>query len=204
MIKDRPILKMTTLALLAAMGVVLMSYIQIPYPLAPFLKIEVSDFVVMFTFLLFGFKEALLVAVIKTLGDLMFRGAVGPYAVGQITAFVASISYVMMLWIINKLIKSDKIGFKALKYFLVVSGVAVIMCIANYFFLTPIFLGQTSFLDMSNDSLSSMTGINSYLLSIIFLYLPFNFLKGALISLIAIFFGDVLLEMYRKKLHMKE
>lgn len=204
MVKNRPILKLTTLALLSALGVVLMSYIEIPYPPAPFLKIEVSDFVVMFTFLLFGFKEALIVAVIKTLGDLMFRGAVGPMAVGQITAFIASISYVMMLFVANKLIRSNKVGFKVIKYLLVVTGVAAIMCVANYFFLTPIFLGKFSFLDMSNDSLSSMTGINSYLLSIVILYLPFNFIKGTLISLIAIFFGDVLLEMYRKKLNMKE
>jgi riboflavin transporter FmnP len=204
MLKKRPILKMTTLALLAAVGVVLMSYIEIPYPPAPFLKIEVSDFVVMFTFLLFGFKEALLVAVVKTLGDLMFRGAVGPFAVGQITAFIASLSYVFMLYIFNKLIKSDKIGFKVLKYFLVVTGVATIMVIANYFFLTPIFLGKFSFLDMSNDSLASMTGINSYLLSIIILYLPFNFLKGSLISMIAVLFGDVLLNMYRRKLRIED
>lgn len=203
MLKNRPVLKLTTLALLAAIGVVLMSYIQLPYPPAPFLKIEVSDFVVMFTFLLFGFKEALIVAVVKTLGDLMFRGAVGPFAVGQITALVASLSYVLMLFIASKIIKSEKIGFKVLKYLFVVSGVAIIMVIANYFFLTPIFLGKTSFLDMSNDALSSMTGINSYLLSIIILYLPFNFLKGTLISIIAILFGDILLEMYRKKLKIQ-
>ena len=203
MLKNRPVLKLTTLALLAAIGVVLMSYIQLPYPPAPFLKIEVSDFVVMFTFLLFGFKEALIVAVVKTLGDLMFRGSVGPFAVGQITALVASLSYVLMLFIASKIIKSEKIGFKVLKYLFVVSGVAIIMVIANYFFLTPIFLGKISFLDMSNDALSSMTGINSYLLSIIILYLPFNFLKGTLISIIAILFGDILLEMYRKKLKIQ-
>ena len=34
---------MTVIALLSAIGVVLMSILQIPYPVAPFLKIEFSD-----------------------------------------------------------------------------------------------------------------------------------------------------------------
>ena len=198
--KRKSVLKLTTLALLSAIGVILMSYVEIPYPIAPFLKIEVSDFVVIFAFLLFGFKEALIVAVVKTLGDLLFRGPVGPYAVGQITAFIASLSYVLMLWLVNKIIKNNRIGFKVLKYLLIVCGVSIIMCIANYFFLTPIFLGNISFLDMNSDSLASITGVNSYLLSIMALYLPFNFLKGSLISIISILFGDLLLDMYRKKI----
>ena len=64
--KNKPILKLTILALLAAIGVVLMSYVRIPY-FIEFLKLEVSDFVVMFAFMLFGLKEAVLVAVLHHL-----------------------------------------------------------------------------------------------------------------------------------------
>ena len=201
--KNMIVLKLTVMALLSAIGVILMSYVQIPYPIAPFLKIEISDFVVIFAFLLFGFKEALIVAVVNSLGDLLFRGPEGPYAIGQIVAFIASITYVLGMWIVNLIFKKNNFGFKVLKYSLVVMMVSIVMCIANYFILTPIYLGHSSFLDVSNDALASITGVNSYLLSIIVLYFPFNFLKGTLISIIGVGSGDSLLHIFNKKIKLK-
>ena len=96
---------------MAAVGVVLMSYIQFPYPIAPFLKIEFSDFVVIFAYLLFGFKEAFIVAILKTGCDLIIRGpetgGAFPF-VAHITALIASLSYVVAIWFVNKLIKREK------------------------------------------------------------------------------------------------
>ena len=203
------VLKLTVLALLSAIGVVLMSYLQIPYPIAPFLKIEFSDFVVIFAFLLFGFKEAFIVAVLKTACDLLIRGpevgGVFPF-VAHITALIASLSYVLALWVASKLIKSEKIGFKIAKYSLVVLMVSVIMTFANYTILTPLFLGEVSFFGIGLSEgtmgmLSGMTGTNSFFLGITFLYLPFNLLKGTCISFIAVGIGDTLLSMFKNRLN---
>ncbi len=210
--KKKSVFKLAVLSLLSALGVILMSYLQIPYPLAPFLKIEFSDFVVIFAFLLFGFKEAFIVAIVKTGCDLLIRGPeVGgmfPF-VAHLTALVASVSYVLCLWISGKIIKSEKVGFKILKYGLVVLMVSFIMTIANYAILTPLFLGEVSFfgIGMSEKTMSmitNLTGINNYLLAIIFLYLPFNLLKGTCIAAIAVLIGDTLLHMYKKKINKKE
>lgn len=200
MSKKRALFKFTLLAILGALGVVLMSYIQFPYPFAPFLIIEISDFVIILTFLLFGLKEAIIVTLVKTLGDLMFRGPVGPYGVGQITAFIASMTYCLGMWIVSKLVKKERIGFRILGYASIVLIVTTVMTIANYFVLTPIFLGQFSFLDMTNDSLAQMTGINSYLLSIIALYVPFNLMKGTMVVTVAATAGMAILKIYQKKL----
>ena len=83
MSKKRMLFRFTLLAILGALGVVLMSYIQFPYPFAPFLIVEISDFVIILTFLLFGLKEAIIVTLVKTFGDLLYRGPVGPYGVGK-------------------------------------------------------------------------------------------------------------------------
>ena len=207
--KNKKILKLTILSLLAAVGVVLMSYIQIPYPIAPFLKIEFSDFVVIFAFLLFGFKEALIVAVLKTGCDLLIRGpevgGVFPF-VAHITALLASLAYVFALWIANKIIKKEKIGFKIAKYSLVVLMVSAIMTFANYTILTPLFLGEVSFFGIglsegTTSMIANLTGTNNFLLAIIFLYLPFNLLKGICISIIAVGVGDTLLTMFRTKIN---
>lgn len=209
--KKKSVLKLAVLALLSAIGVILMSYLQIPYPIAPFLKIEFSDFVVIFAFLLFGFKEAFIVAVVKTGCDLLIRGpevgGVYPF-VAHLTALIASLSYVLCLWISNKIIKSDKIGFKIAKYGLVVLMVSTIMTIANYTILTPLFLGEVSFFgiglsEKTMGMIADLTGVNSFFLAIIFLYLPFNLLKGTCISIIAVGIGDTLLYMYRKKMNIR-
>ena len=150
--KNKKILKLTVLALLAAVGVVLMSYIQFPYPIAPFLKIEFSDFVVIFAYLLFGFKEAFIVAILKTGCDLIIRGpetgGAFPF-VAHITALIASLSYVVAIWFVNKLIKREKfkeqLEYNIVKYSIVVLIVSSIMTFANYTILTPLFLGEVSF-----------------------------------------------------------
>ena len=207
--RNKKILKLTILALLAAIGVILMSYLQIPYPIAPFLKIEFSDFVVMFAFLLFGFKEAFIVAVLKTACDLLIRGpqdgGIFPF-VAHLTAFIASLAYVFALWLANKLIKSEKIGLKIAKYGLVVLLVSAIMTMANYVILTPLFLGEVSFFGIgisegTMSALAGMTGVNNFFLAIVILYMPFNLLKASCISVIAAGIGDTLLTMYKSRLN---
>ena len=206
--KKKSIFKLTVLALLSAIGVILMSYLQIPYPIAPFLKIEFSDFVVIFAFLLFGFKESLIVALVKTGCDLLIRGpevgGVFPF-VAHLTALIASLSYVFALWLVSKFFKSEKVYQKILKYSLVVLIVSAIMTFANYTILTPLFLGEVSFfgIGLSENTMgmiTNLTGMNNFFLAIAFLYLPFNLLKGTCISVIAVGIGDTLLTMYKKKL----
>ena len=206
--KRKSIFKLTVLALLSAIGVILMSYLQIPYPIAPFLKIEFSDFVVIFAFLLFGFKESLIVALVKTGCDLLIRGpevgGVFPF-VAHLTALIASLSYVFALWLVSKFFKSEKVYQKILKYSLVVLIVSTIMTFANYTILTPLFLGEVSFfgIGLSENTMgmiTNLTGMNNFFLAIAFLYLPFNLLKGTCISVIAVGIGDTLLSMYKKKL----
>ena len=206
--KRKSIFKLTVLELLSAIGVILMSYLQIPYPIAPFLKIEFSDFVVIFAFLLFGFKESLIVALVKTGCDLLIRGpevgGVFPF-VAHLTALIASLSYVFALWLVSKFFKSEKVYQKILKYSLVVLIVSTIMTFANYTILTPLFLGEVSFfgIGLSENTMgmiTNLTGMNNFFLAIAFLYLPFNLLKGTCISVIAVGIGDTLLSMYKKKL----
>ena len=209
---NKSVLKLTTLALLSAIGVILMSYIQIPYPIAPFLKIEVSDFVVMFAFLLFGLKEAVIVALLKTGCDLLIRG---PEAGGSIpfvahlTALIASLTYVFALWLVSKIIKKDDIGHKIAKYSLVVVVVSAVMTFANYAILTPLFLGDFSLFGIgasegTKGALASITGVDSFFLAIVVLYMPFNLIKASLISIIAASTGDTLLEVYRRKFKVKD
>ena len=206
----KSVLKLTTVAALSAIGVLLMSVLTIEYPIFPYLKIEFSDFVVIFTFLLFGFKESFLVALIKTCIDMLFGLEAGNIPiVAHITALIASMSYVFSMWIASKIIKSDKLGYKILKYSIVVLAVSVIMTFLNYMILTPLFLGEFTLfgIGMSSDNIGFLSGYsksNNFFVSVVVLMFPFNLLKGAGISVISVLVGDRLLELFKNKTHKKE
>ena len=85
--------------------------------------------------------------------------------------------------------------------------VSLIMTLANYAILTPLFLGEVSFFgiglsDKTMGMITGLTGINDFFLAIVFLYLPFNLLKGSSIAFIAVLIGDTLLRLYRNKLNL--
>lgn len=189
--------KIVTLSALSAIGVVLMAFIEIPYPLMPFLKIEFSDIVVLIAFALFGFKEGFIVAVIKTLGDLIFQGASGPYAIGQITALIASMSYVGFLFATKLNIEKDGLSKVIMKYMIILCGVAFVMTLANYLFITPIYSGELFWFQMKDGS--SLGSDSSYIWAIISTYVPFNLLKGLLTLTIFALIGPRLLSIFNSK-----
>lgn len=179
---DKKIIKLTTLSILAAIGSILMlPFLEIPYPLAPMLMIEFSDAVVLLTYSIFGFKEAILVSIFKTLINLFLRGPVGPIAIGQITALLTSLNFCFGLYVANKFLK---IKNKILESIIVIFVVTIFLTFYNYLFITPIYLGQISFLDFYNANLELFNFKGSYLKVIILIYVPFNIIKGSLVSII--------------------
>ena len=83
------ITRMTTIAMLSALGFVLMAFAQFPYPLAPWLKIEVSEIVTIIAYALYGLPGGISVAVIKTALNLAVHGPVG-LGIGDLTALFTS------------------------------------------------------------------------------------------------------------------
>lgn len=167
------------LSVLAAIGAVLMAIIEIPYPPAPWLKIEFSDIVILIAFSIYGFKSGLAIAIVKTLCDLLIQGISGPYAIGQITALVASLAYVVIIKVLKVNIKEDKTSTTLIKFGIILISVASFLTLMNYLFITPIYSGEFFWFQM--DGGSSLGHEGSYIVAIIITYLPFNLLKGTLI-----------------------
>jgi riboflavin transporter FmnP len=173
--------RLVTLGILSALGAVLM-LVEIPYPFVPFLTFDLSDIVVLVVFMVFGFKEATLVAILKAVVHILIKGPVGPMAIGQITAVIASMSYVFGMYFGLKVYKLNRYISAAIT----VVVVAVVLVIANYLFVTPIWFGGLTFLDVRDwVTLESfgLEGSGGYLQAIVVAYLPFNLLKGVIITL---------------------
>lgn len=172
--------KIVTLGILSALGAILM-IIEIPYPLVPFLMIDLSDVVVLVIFAFYGWKEAATVGLLKAIIHALTKGAVGPMFIGQITAFVASMSYVLGMYISTNKLNLNRL-FSAI---VAVTVVTIILTTANYFFITPIWFGETTYLDIKDWVTPSAFEIDiegGYLLTILIVYIPFNLLKGTIIT----------------------
>ncbi|MFH5882411.1 ECF transporter S component [Liberiplasma polymorphum] len=180
---DNATKRITTLGILGALGAILMTYIQVPYPPLAFLKIEFSDVVVLIAFVLFGWKEAAFLGLLKAAINALVWGLVGPYGIGQIAAFIASMTYVAGMYLAIKLTIQNK---QWLTMILTVSLVTIVMVIANFFFVTPLYVGM-SFTEAVSLLTPGSFGFNvsgGYTAAILIAYVPFNLIKGILIMTI--------------------
>lgn len=71
--------KMVLAAMLAALGMIL-NLIEIPYPFAPWLNLDLSEIVVLVAISTLGFIPALFVCICKFFVSILFKGPVGPIA----------------------------------------------------------------------------------------------------------------------------
>ena len=135
------ITRMTTIAMLSALGFVLMAFAQFPYPLAPWLKIEISEIVTIIAYALYGLPGGISVAVIKTALNLAVHGPVG-LGIGDLTALFTSMMFVLGLFLTSHVFKWFKkgLGFRILAYCVIVIMVTVTLTVLNAIFITPSYL----------------------------------------------------------------
>ena len=103
------ITRITTIAMLSALGFVLMAFAQFPYPFAPWLKVEVSEIVTIIAYALYGLPGGIAVALIKTLLNLAVHGPVG-LGIGDLTAFITSCMFILGLFLTSHVFKWFKKG----------------------------------------------------------------------------------------------
>lgn len=207
--------RLCTIALLSALGFVLMAFLRIPYPPAPWLMIEFSDVVVLIAYALYGLTGGLMVSIFKTLLDMAVHGLTGAYGIGNITALVTSLCFVLALFIASHLLKLFKKGLplRILGYVFITVLVAVLLTLLNALFITPTYLTGTFTTCFDSEAVKAvMEGINGmgiqgniYFLLISVIYFPFNLLKGACISVIyEILFNRLIFVLMQRSPKMKK
>ena len=194
------ITRLSTIAILAALGFVLMAFAQIPYPFAPWLKIEISELVTIIAYALYGFPGGLSVALIKTLLNLAVHGPVG-LGIGDLTAFITSCMFLLGLFITSRLKWFKKgLGFRILSYGVIAILVTIVMTLLNAIVITPSYLSvfgpnphfSTCFEEgVIQNTAAYLTGkedatVNgwSYIGIITSIYAPFNLMKAGICCLI--------------------
>ena len=208
--------RMTTLAMLSALGFVLMAFAQIPYPFAPWLKIEVSEIVTLIAYALYGLPGGLFVAVVKTSLNLAVHGPVG-LGIGDLTAFITSCIFILGLFITSHILKWFKKGllFRIISYVFITLLVTVSLTLLNAIVITPSYLSvfgpnphfSTCFEQgVIQNVVKYITGqedviVNGwkYIGVICSIYVPFNLMKaGACCLIYEILFNRLIFVFMRK------
>ena len=195
------VLKLVTISILSALGFVLMAFVRLPYPIAPWLMIELSEVTVLIAYAAYGFWASFSVAIIKTALDMTIHGPTLGLGIGNITALFASLMFVFSLFICSRILKLFNKGFKhrLIGYGVITLFVSVSLTLLNAIVSTPSYLTAYG----SNPHYSTcfepgaienviryfhdqevMIGIESYFGIIALIYIPFNLLKAGLDCLV--------------------
>lgn len=200
--------KMLYVVSLAAVSIVL-ALIEIPwFPPFSFLKLDFSEVAILVALLVLGNKETFLVILVRAIARRLFLSVEPAELVGEALATIASLSIMFAYNVAKKLLKDDS---KPLIYEVSVNGtknhvketvvyiglvavsLAVFLTIINFFFTTPLYLslpplalsesGNVHFWAFSfiNDSFYT---VKSYTIFILTAYIPFNLVKGSIITFI--------------------
>lgn len=200
--------KLVMAAVLAAIGM-LLNVIEIPYPLAPWLNLDLSEIVVLVAVSTLGLTPALFVCICKFFVSIAFKGPVGPIAIGQITALIASLVIAFCYYGVSKVIKTRYAWLDYCVHMVITMVVfALVMFVINYLFVTPTYLlnKPTWYTDLPfavdikafNQQYGGTISIPGFLQflspygqAIFIIYFPFNLIKGILCAVVYYFVKPV-------------
>ncbi|EGO5853090.1 ECF transporter S component [Enterococcus faecalis] len=185
--------KMVSIAMLAAIGTVL-QFVAFPImPAFSFLRIDFSDIPILLGMFLYGPLAGVITAFVRSLLHLFLTGLAPQNMVGDFASFLASSIFTLPIFYFfgkKKNIRTNRIVG-------LVSGIlalTIFMSIANYFVITPVYLqlyGVTT-QQFLGTSLASYVAIG---------IVPFNLIKGLLVSGVFLVLHAKLLPWLSKKQH---
>lgn len=198
----------------ALIGAIAFVVMKIEFPIMPgvgFLKFDFSDVVITVGTFLFGAGPGIFIAFIRVLISLVFSGFSLPSLVGQIAAFLATLSFALPFYYISKgITKNNRKTVKGrlmpiLGLLIGIIAMTAVMSLANAFVLTPVYAITSiahiptigSYADLYNFTVKTYLGqllhlpsMNAYIFGII---VPFNLLKGLINAVVVyILFESVL------------
>lgn len=172
--------RLVGIALLAAVGFVLMMVGMPILPAFPFLKLDFSDLTVLLGGLLYGPAGGIAVAFCRSLLHFIMTGGGLINLIGDVAAFIASVGFLLpIVWTMKP---TSKFGRQATGLTLGTISLTVIMSILNLVLIMPAYLAVMNFhLGMS---------ITRYVLIGV---VPFNLIKGIAISVVFFVIAKVLM-----------
>ena len=165
--------RLVGIAAMAAIAFIISRFDFPIFPTVPFLKIDFSDIPIFFGMYVFGPVAGVFIAFIRSLLGYVVTGGEAGFPVGAIASFVASVSLTLPLYYFT-VNKKLNLKTKLLAGLVASLVLAFMLTLSNYFFVLPAYLTVMGF------DITELTGsVANY---IIYFLVPFNLIKGALVS----------------------
>lgn len=186
--RNRRMVKLVLLAILGAWAVVLRLFDFPLLPFAPFLKMDLSDLMVLIGMIVAGPKGLIAVAGIRDVINYLSQGGQAGIPIGVIMSFVASLAMFMPSHFILKHFKhlSTRFTFSLMSVATILS-LTLAMALLNYYVALPIYATVMNF------------PISNYLEYVMTIIIPFNAIKGVIIALSQVTVFKVVIPMVEKK-----
>lgn len=168
--------------IMAAAAIVLM-FLEFPLPLMPgFLKFDLSEIPVLLAAFALGPWSAVIIELIKNLAHFPFSATAG---VGEIANFVVGCSFVVPAGILYRMHRSKKMAVAGMAAGTLI--MTLVGCLANYYVMIPFYIRVFSMpieviVGMTNEVGNTL--VKDLKTLIVFVFAPFNLLKGSVVSLI--------------------
>ena len=174
--------KMTVIGVMSALVTVL-SFVQFPFFMAPYMKFDPNDIVVLICVICLGYKSTLSIVTIRSVIRFVLTGGI----FGEIAAFSSSVIFMSTYYVIRR-IKPKNIKFNSVRYTLscVVSIIVSTfsLMVLNYVFITPSNISQsftTGWELMDSWGMSNRVYINTFIIPV----MVFNLIKWSVISIMS-------------------
>lgn len=160
-----------SIAILSTIGFLLM---VIEFPTffgGSFLKLDFSDIAALIGAFMFGPLAAIIIELLKNVLWFMFSGGVAGVPIGEFANFLSGLSFVLPIYYIYRYYQSKRSLVVASAVSTI--SITVAMCVFNYFILLPFYIkigGLPKNTDLTN--------------LIVYAIIPFNILKGIVVSII--------------------
>ncbi|WP_390404521.1 ECF transporter S component [Lacticaseibacillus jixiensis] len=164
--------RLVGIALLAAVGFILQMFLAFPIlPMFPFLKLDLSDLTVLLGGLLYGPVGGIAVAFVRSLVHYVMTGGGVVNLIGDTAAFIASVGF---MWPVVMLMKSkNSLGRQVGGLLGGTLSLTVIMSFLNLVAIMPVYMWAMNFQ-------LGMSTMKYVLIGVV----PFNLIKGAVISVV--------------------
>ena len=172
-------------ACLSALAVILYLFVKFPLPFfPPFLEMNFSMLPIIIALLLFGFKDASIVAILRVGAKILFMGSSTAY-VGELADFLMSFIILLIMFLVSKWSKKSYIMAITLVLAWVFAGV-----ITNLFVNIPLYI---RFMGMSYVSLAEMCSVipgitadNFLIKYTLYAVIPFNTLLSIIVTIVSV------------------
>ncbi|PTO39042.1 ECF transporter S component [Enterococcus mundtii] len=195
--KNTRVQKMVAVALFAAIGLVLQFFSFPIMPTFSFLKIDFSDIPVLISMFLFGPLAGIVTAFLRSLLHLITTGFSPANLVGDVASFLSTTVFTLPIYYIFQRNRLKKGKNQILGVVTGTLSLTIFMSIANYFVITPLYL---IFFGLSADQMLNTTMANYIAIGIV----PFNLIKGFLVSVAFLVLHAKLLPWLSRKQHQLE